>query len=68
MDALRKEAFRQICEYFEENDDEQQTIAFRTEKCRDFLPVVVNHIVGNMSRTNLLNITVEAFTSVLKMV
>ena len=41
MDALREEAFRQMCEYFEENDDEQQTIAFLTEKCRDFLPVGV---------------------------
>ena len=41
VDALREEAFRQMCEYFEENDDEQQTIAFLTEKCRDFLPVGV---------------------------
>ena len=40
MDALREEAFRQMCEYFEENDDEQ-TIAFLTELCRDFLPVGV---------------------------
>ena len=41
VDALREEAFRQMCEYFEENDDEQQTIAFLTEKCRDFLHVGV---------------------------
>ena len=39
VDALREEAFWQMCEYFEENGDEQQTIAFLTEKCRDFLPV-----------------------------
>ena len=41
VDALREEAFRQMYEYFEENDDEQQTIAFLTELCRDFLPVGV---------------------------
>ena len=67
VDALREEAFRQICEYFEENDDEQQTIAFLIEKCRDFY-LLVFHTVGNMSRKNLLNISVKAFTSVLKMV
>ena len=41
MDALREEAFRLMCEYFEENGNEQQTIAFLTEKCREFLPVGV---------------------------
>ena len=41
VDAHREEAFRQMCQYFEENDDEQPTIAFLTEKCRDFLPVGV---------------------------
>ena len=38
VDAVREEA---LCDYFEENDDEQQTIAFLAEKCRDFLPVGV---------------------------
>ena len=41
VDALREDAFRQICEYFEENDGEQQVIALLTKKCRDFLPVGV---------------------------
>ena len=41
VDALREETFRQMCDYFEENDDEQQNIAFLREKCRDFLPVGV---------------------------
>ena len=67
-EAFREEAFRQMCEYFEENDDEQQTIAFLTEKCRYFYLLVLNHTVENMSRKNLLNITVTVFTSALKMV
>ena len=41
VDARREQDFRQMCEYFVENDDEQQTTAYLTEKCTDFLLVGV---------------------------